>query len=75
MINFLKAVQKFASLQDDTPDKFLSWRTGSVWLLVRLMFTVGPFYGYVHKDLIMYVETCSDTLLARSHTGIIYGVL
>ncbi|RKL41643.1 hypothetical protein BFJ72_g5535 [Fusarium proliferatum] len=53
MINFLKAVQEFASLQDDTPDKFLSWRTGSVWLLVRLTFTVCPFHGYVHKDLII----------------------
>ncbi|KAF5607433.1 Pfs domain-containing protein [Fusarium pseudoanthophilum] len=38
MISFLKAVQQFASLQDDTPDKSLSSQAGSVWLLVRLTF-------------------------------------
>ncbi|KAF5635881.1 nucleoside phosphorylase [Fusarium sp. NRRL 52700] len=39
MSNFLKAVQEFASIQNEKPDKFLSWQAGSVWLLVRLTFT------------------------------------
>ncbi|CVL13338.1 related to nucleoside phosphorylase [Fusarium proliferatum] len=39
MTNFLKAVQEFASLQDDTPAKLLSPKAGDVWLLVRLTFT------------------------------------
>ncbi|KAF5987863.1 nucleoside phosphorylase [Fusarium coicis] len=62
MTNFLIAVQEFALLRDDTPDKFLSWRTGNAWLLVRLTFTVCPFYEDAHTDLTVVLAT-----LKRQH--------
>ncbi|KAF5642474.1 nucleoside phosphorylase [Fusarium tjaetaba] len=73
MTNFLKAVQQFASLEDDTPDKSLPSQTGSVWLLVRLTFMSNFDGALIDITPRGYQDTLSfstDPTLARNKSAL-----